>query len=583
MEAIREYLNNLFMSLPETPEVLRAKAALLEMMEDKYDELVSEGKSEKEAVGTVISEFGNLEELAEELGIERYLKKEKDAEDSQGAAASRKAGNRKASQTPPKKQYEWTFDDARDYLKYAWRHALCVAVGVALCICSPYLDSVLDAAEEAGYVPHWVAEAFGGSLLFFMVAAAVALFCTASHMRKQYGNVARYGISLDEKADRFVSQKRESDDGKLLSLRVTGIVLCIISVVPSSMNYANNILVSEIIDSSVLLFAGVGVCLIVLSASMGNRYKELVKALGNASGPGGEWSGMRSGRRGKGGSVAAAVVIGVTAFLAVICVVVFGLVFPFIGAGDEDGSAKTTEGRYSVADVREIRVELDTCDFHVERADVDEIQFQYSGGRRNRIPDVTLDADKGVLRIAEPGNRGWTGFNFNFFHWGKRAGHRSATLLIPESANVLRTDGGIRYVFDIDLGNLEMYGLYASEMKIDVDAGNVEGNNCLLAGQSRVDVDLGNVEFSESTATSLKADVDAGNFSFTKSPFPLACYELDLDVDLGDVTVNGEDMGTIHKSKADGEVAAQYAARVPVADHCQMTVEVDMGNIEVSE
>ena len=46
---------------------MRAKAELMEMMEDKYEELMQEGMSEKEAVGTVISEFGNLDELAEEL------------------------------------------------------------------------------------------------------------------------------------------------------------------------------------------------------------------------------------------------------------------------------------------------------------------------------------------------------------------------------------------------------------------------------------------------------------------------------------------------------------------------------------
>ena len=66
MEAIREYLHNMFLNLPETPQVLRAKAELMEMMEDKYEELMQEGKSEKEAVGTVISEFGNLDELAEQ-------------------------------------------------------------------------------------------------------------------------------------------------------------------------------------------------------------------------------------------------------------------------------------------------------------------------------------------------------------------------------------------------------------------------------------------------------------------------------------------------------------------------------------
>ena len=38
-------------------------------MEDKYVELKAEGKSENEAIGIVISEFGNMEELIRELGI----------------------------------------------------------------------------------------------------------------------------------------------------------------------------------------------------------------------------------------------------------------------------------------------------------------------------------------------------------------------------------------------------------------------------------------------------------------------------------------------------------------------------------
>ena len=63
METIREYLNNMFAGLPDTPEVHRAYDELAAMMEDKYTELIEEGCSENEAVGTVISEFGNLEEL----------------------------------------------------------------------------------------------------------------------------------------------------------------------------------------------------------------------------------------------------------------------------------------------------------------------------------------------------------------------------------------------------------------------------------------------------------------------------------------------------------------------------------------
>lgn len=76
MKTILSYLDNMFMSMPKTPEVLRAKEELAAMMEDKYNELLAEGKKENEAVGIVISEFGDLEELAEELGIRNSANKE---------------------------------------------------------------------------------------------------------------------------------------------------------------------------------------------------------------------------------------------------------------------------------------------------------------------------------------------------------------------------------------------------------------------------------------------------------------------------------------------------------------------------
>lgn len=64
------YLENMFAGLPKTPEVEHLKQELLSGMEDKYLELKREGKSENEAVGIVISEFGNIEELTAELGIQ---------------------------------------------------------------------------------------------------------------------------------------------------------------------------------------------------------------------------------------------------------------------------------------------------------------------------------------------------------------------------------------------------------------------------------------------------------------------------------------------------------------------------------
>ena len=73
MDTIKTYLENMFAGLPGTPDVMKAKNELFQMMEDKYNELIEEGISDNEAVGRVISEFGNLEEISEELGINNIL------------------------------------------------------------------------------------------------------------------------------------------------------------------------------------------------------------------------------------------------------------------------------------------------------------------------------------------------------------------------------------------------------------------------------------------------------------------------------------------------------------------------------
>ena len=61
MKTIKNYLESMFAKLPNTPEVKKAKDELWQMMEDKYNELIAEGMSDNAAVGTVISEFGNLD------------------------------------------------------------------------------------------------------------------------------------------------------------------------------------------------------------------------------------------------------------------------------------------------------------------------------------------------------------------------------------------------------------------------------------------------------------------------------------------------------------------------------------------
>lgn len=70
MKVIRDYLETLFMNLPQTAAVQKAKEDLTAIMEDHYQELLAEGKNEHEAIGTVISEFGSIDELLQELDVD---------------------------------------------------------------------------------------------------------------------------------------------------------------------------------------------------------------------------------------------------------------------------------------------------------------------------------------------------------------------------------------------------------------------------------------------------------------------------------------------------------------------------------
>ena len=63
METIKNYLETMFANLPDTEETRRAKSELLSMMEDKYNELKAQGMAENAIVGTIITEFGNIDEL----------------------------------------------------------------------------------------------------------------------------------------------------------------------------------------------------------------------------------------------------------------------------------------------------------------------------------------------------------------------------------------------------------------------------------------------------------------------------------------------------------------------------------------
>lgn len=228
MDTINNYIENLFQGLPKTEEVLKAKEALLAMMEDKYNELKNQGKSENEAIGVVISEFGNIDELKDELGI-----------------------NQKAFQNhddyaeEPVRQI--SLSEAKDFVENTLKFRLKIAIGVVLCILSVVpliilggVSSQVDAIEVVNGIPvihmtvitEKMATAVGLTSLFVLVAIAVGIFIISGIKYEKYNYIKKEKFTLDYNAIQYVTNLKENNRTKFAVKITIGVILCIISVIP---------------------------------------------------------------------------------------------------------------------------------------------------------------------------------------------------------------------------------------------------------------------------------------------------------------------------------------------------------------
>lgn len=554
MEAIREYLSNMFMNLPETPQVLRAKAELMEMMEDKYEELIAEGMSEKEAVGTVISEFGNLDELAQELGIGDFMKKEEEPQEKKSRHADRR----------------WGPEEAKKYVAFAKTHARYVALGVMFCIWGPFLESVFDGAINQGYLGTLVGNLLGNMGMFLLVGVAVVLFVLASTRTKEYGKVSRYTIALDEEAAAYVRENQERDEKRRVLKTCIGVFLCIFSVVPSmGSGLCRNLFAKAILDSSVLFIAGIGVYLLVSGSSLKNRYQELAKATANYE------------REQSTNTNTATKPIyekkKVPAF-AIVLIVVFGVLVLSLGAiipfavyhGSVSTSTVTTEvteevqsGENAGTPLQTIYVDADAMTLNIEVTDeVTQPAFSYEGEEKRKPSIKNTD---GTLNIESRQH----GIRFHF-PFGNITEKCTLTVKIPTSMYE-----NTKMNLTLDAGDVHLTGIPNGEIVADLDAGNLIVSECTL-DNIKIDADAGNVELKNNHIKAVEAEVDAGNFEMHFDG-PKGAYAYDLSADLGNVSINDEKhAGVESEYKVEKEAnAAGYE------DYRQVKVEADLGNIEI--
>ncbi len=247
METIKSYLEAMFANMPNTAEVRKAKSELLQMMEDKYNELIEEGKSENAAVGTVISEFGNLDDLADDLGLTEEVNEVKDV-----------------SADNPRIQV--TLEEAKEFISNTGKKGFFLGLGVMLCIISIACPIMFG---SSGYGE------IGASLMFVSIALGVGAIVYSSFVGAEWKFIKNQLCQIDMNTAAYVKDHRKIFEATRAICITVGVILCIICWVPTIIfgKYGHGAMGAAMI----FILVGLGVFLIVYSNTACEAYDALLK------------------------------------------------------------------------------------------------------------------------------------------------------------------------------------------------------------------------------------------------------------------------------------------------------------------
>jgi len=244
METIKSYLEAMFAAMPNTAEVRKAKAELLQMMEDKYNELIANGQNENTAVGTVISEFGNLDELAEGLGLVKVVEETRTRE----------------SKTPRRNV---GIDEVKGFIENRRKKALLLALGVFFCIVSVACPILFG--ERYGAV--------SVLLMFVCIALGVGFIVYSSYVDSNWKFLKTELCRIDMATADYVKEKLRSFEPVRALCVTIGVILFIICWVPN-MFYVEG---SYYAPALMFVLIGLGVLLIVYSSKIRSGYEILMQ------------------------------------------------------------------------------------------------------------------------------------------------------------------------------------------------------------------------------------------------------------------------------------------------------------------
>lgn len=248
METIRNYLESMFRGLPQTDKVMKAKSELLQMMEDKYSELIRSGKTENEAVGEVIQNFGNLEDLADDLGIDDILH---------------------ATKYSDVQRRKLSFDEVTEYLSAAKKSILLHALGIMLCIVS-VIGPIMSDAYNANDI-------IGVTAMFLCIGGGIVLMVMANALLEQWRFIKSEPCSVDAVSIDYLKNKIRDFTPTYSVLSSVGVLLCVLCFIPAVvLDELGNSVMEDFGGAFVFIFVGVGVFMMVYAKLIKKSYLRLM-------------------------------------------------------------------------------------------------------------------------------------------------------------------------------------------------------------------------------------------------------------------------------------------------------------------
>ena len=251
METIKNYVENMFMSLPKTEEIQKLKLDILSNMEDKYTELRNKGKSENEAIGIVISEFGNIEELLNELGI-----------------------NEVDTALPTV-----TWEEANNFINTQKIASKLIGIAVFLCIFAASIFFLIHQLNEDGYLP-FKSEDTGSVLSFIplliLIAIGVGFFIYADTKTSKYKYLDNE-FELPTSVKIRLEKMYEANIPRNTISVIIGVAMCIIAPIPLfvSSSFGDNYSTYGL--SFLLVIIGIGVFILIYYGSTKESLSKLLK------------------------------------------------------------------------------------------------------------------------------------------------------------------------------------------------------------------------------------------------------------------------------------------------------------------